>query len=178
MFKQDALARQERRAFFERRIAQAQAYWRASQLEQALEACEHALLLVPADEEALRLRRQLRHDLGYRDGTVSLLANEAAARYEVRLEEEKLTIQRLLHQAKAAEASGDWESARRGYERALFIFKSSTFRENREIAALRAGADDAYRSLNREQAAAEKAARERATAEALREIARQDEQDR
>ena len=147
VFEQDTLARQEQRAFFERRFAQAETYWRASELEQALEACEHALLLAPVDEAALRLRQQIRHDLGYRDGTVSLIANEAAGRYEVRIEEEKLTIRRLLHQAETAKASGDWKGARRSYERALFILKSSSFRANSEIAALRGGAEDAHRNL-------------------------------
>ena len=147
VFEQDTLARQEQRAFFERRFAQADAYWRASELEQALEACEHALLLAPADEGALRLRQQIRHDLGYRDGTVSLIANEAAARYEVRIEEEKLTIRRLLHQAETAKASGDWKAARRGYERALFILRSSSFRANSEFSALRSGADSALREI-------------------------------
>ena len=178
IFEQESLARQERRAFFERRFTQAQAYWRAGQLDESLEACEHALLLVPTDERARRLRQQLRHDLGYRDGTVALIANEAEATYEVRLEEEKLTIQRFLQRAEKAKATGDWGVARRNYERALFMLRSSRFREDSEISALRGGADDDFRNLRREEAAAERAARERATADALREIARQEREDR
>ena len=132
LLQEETLARQEQRLLFQRRLEHAEAFYRAGELAQALEACEHALLLAPTNETARVLRQRIRYDQGHRDAAVSLIANEAAARAEIRLEEEKVAVRRLLHAAEKAKQNGDWQGARRAYERALFILSTSKFAQNAE----------------------------------------------
>jgi len=172
------LAEQEKAVFFQRRFAQAQALWRAQRLEEALEATEHALMLKPGDEQARQLRDRLRHDLGYRDGSVNTLLNDEADRYEATLDEERLVLQRLLVQAEKKKRNGNWDGARDDYERALFVLRTSKFREHDDYRTIWTEATRRANRLGEERAAAEKSQRDRKAAEALRELERQDRDDR
>jgi len=172
------LAQQEKDVLFRRRLYQAKALWKAHRLQEALEAADHALLLRPADKEATRFRDLLRRDLGLRDGSVRVLVDEEAARYEARLEEERLSVQRLVAAAEKSKASGNWDEARRDYERALFILRTSRYRENDDYRALRERAARSASNLERQRDSAEKSRRERETAAALREIERQERDER
>ena len=167
------LEQQERAVLFERRFAQAKALWRAQRTQEALEATEHALLLRPGDAEATAFRDNLKRDLGYRSGSVSVLATEEAARYAANLEEERLSVQRLLARAEQNKQSGHWDEARRNYEAALFVLRTSRFRDDESYRGLARDATQRAERLTDERDASEKARRERETAAALREIDRQ-----
>jgi len=154
------LEQQERAVLFRRRFAQAKALWKAQRLEEALEATEHALLLQPGNEEAKAFRDELRHDLGYRDGSVRILAAEEAARYAALVEEERLSVERLIARAARHKQSGNWDQARRDYEAALFVLRTSRFRENDAYRALLHETIQRASGLADERASAEKARRE------------------
>lgn len=172
------LEQQEREILFQRRFAQAEALWRAQRSEQALEAVEHALLLRPGEPDASALRDTLRHDLGYRSGSVSVLARDEADRYAARLEEERLSVERLLARAERNKESGDWDEARRSYDAALFVLRTSRFRDDESYSRLAQDARKRARALTEERNVEEKARRERETAAALGEIERQEQNSR
>jgi hypothetical protein len=132
------------------------------------------LTLRPTSEKALALRDRVRSDLGHRDADVRIVAADEAVRTSVRLEEERLSVQRLLAKAERAKREGNWDEARRSYEAALFILRTSRFREHADYAKLRTAAAKQAQKLRDERVAAEKAEKDRATAEALKEIERQD----
>jgi len=172
------LEQQEREILFQRRFAQAKALWRAQRSEEALEAVDHALLLRPGEPDATAFRDTLRHDLGYRAGSVGVLATEEAARYAARLEEERLSVERLLARAERNKRGGNWDEARRNYEAALFVLRTSRFRDDESYSRLAEDARKRARALAEERNAEEKARRERETAAALREIERQEQNSR
>jgi len=172
------LAEQEKAVLFQRRFAQAETFWRAQRLEEALEAVEHALMLKPGDEQARRLRERLRHDLGYRDGSVNTLLDDEAARYAATLDEERLVVLRLLAHAEKQKRSGNWDGARDDYERALFVLRTSKYREHEAYRTVWTEATRRANRLAEERATAEKSQRDKKGAEALRELERQDRSDR
>ena len=173
-----ALAEQEKAVLFQRRFAQAEAFWRAQRLEEALESVEHALMLKPGDEQARRFRERLRHDLGYRDGSVNTLLNDEAARYAATLDEERLVVLRLLAQAEKKKRGGDWDGARDDYERALFVLRTSKYREHEAYRTVWTEATRRANRLAEERATAEKSQRDKKAAAALREAERQDRDNR
>jgi tetratricopeptide (TPR) repeat protein len=107
-----------------------------SELSLAQESIRRALALRPDDPEYRALELAIGVDMAERPATVALIAQEAAAREAVRREEELLTVRRLLTDAARAEERQDWEGARRAYERALFVLRTSRFREEDEYRAV------------------------------------------
>jgi len=172
------LDQQEQAVLFERYLLLATMLRRDFMLVKAVMAVERALLLRPGDPEATALLETLRRDMGHRSGSVSVLARDEAARYAVRLEEERLSVERLLARAERDKQSGNWDEARRNYEAALFVLRTSRFRDDKSYSRLAEDARTRARALADDRNADEKARRERETAAALREIERQEQNSR
>ena len=137
------------------------------ELADAREMIYRALALAPDVEEYRSLERNISVQLGDRTATVEMVANEAAARAAVRREEELLTVRRLLAEAERAKELGRWEEAKRAYERALFVIRTSRFREDAAFRKLAAPLEADRKRLPDERAEAERRRRD----EALKELA-------
>ena len=105
------LDQQEQAVLFERYLLLARMLRRDFVLDKAVLAVERALLLRPGDPDATALLETLRLDMGHRSGSVSVLARDEVARYAVRLEEERLSVERLLARAERDKQSGNWDEA-------------------------------------------------------------------
>jgi hypothetical protein len=91
------------------------------ELDVALREVESALRYKPNSEEALRLRADIRRNLGDRAGEVETVIQDAWEARQVRAEERRVTVRRKLAEAKRALEVQDYDRARRAYESVLFI---------------------------------------------------------
>jgi len=91
------------------------------ELEVALREVESALRYKPKSEEALRLRADIRRNLGDRAGEVETVIEDAWEARQVRSEERKVTVRRKLAEAERAMEVENYDRARRAYESVLFI---------------------------------------------------------
>ena len=91
------------------------------ELEVALREVGSALRYKPKSEEALRLRADIRRNLGDRAGEVETVIEDAWEARQVRSEERKVTVRRKLAEAERAMEVADYDRARRAYESVLFI---------------------------------------------------------
>jgi len=87
-------------------------------------------------------------------------------------------VERLLARAEKNKRNGNWDEARRNYEAALFVLRTSRFRADEDYVRLSQDAASRAKALAAEQRAQDKLRRERETAEALREIERQEQNSR
>ena len=175
---QKELEQQYGAIMYDRRYEQAKQLRGSGQLQQALAAVEDALNF-KRTEEAERLRDDIRRDLGMRGGEVGTIASEEVERYKVRLEEQKVTVRKLLSQAKQDMDAQNWDGARRKYENASFIVTTSRFAPmggDAELTSLGEDAKTGLAELDRLQAQATAEQDARDTREALAELARQEEQ--
>lgn len=172
------LERQYGAVMYDKRYEQARQLRRSGQLQQALAAVEDALNHKRTGE-AEKLRDSIRRDLGIRGGEVGTIASEEVERYKVRLEEQKVTVRKLLSEASQGMDAQNWDGARRAYENASFIVTTSRFAPmggDSELTGLGEDAKTGLAELDRvqSQATAEQDARD--TREALAELAKQEEQ--
>jgi len=131
-----------------------------SELSLARDAIRRALSIRPDDPEYRALELAIGVDMAERPATVALIAQEAAAREAVRREEELVTIRRLLAEAERAKEREDWEGARRAYERALFVLRTSRFREDDDFRAISGPAAGGLGGIPDARAEAERRQRE------------------
>ena len=108
-----------------KRMEEARQHLKAGNPPKALEAVEAALRHDPTSEEAMTLRADVQRMLGERAGEVRTVIDDQAEAYRVKLDEQKVTVRRLLADAEAASAATDWNRARRAYENAAFIVTTS-----------------------------------------------------
>jgi len=108
----------------------------------AREAIDRAIRLDPGNDAYREVKTVIDVELGDRNATASYVAREAAEREAARREEELVAVRRLLHEAETAKRIGDWEEAKRAYERALFVLRTSRYREDEEFGALSGPARD------------------------------------
>ena len=121
------------------------------ELEVALREVESALRYKPKSEEALRLRADIRRNLGDRAGEVETVIEDAWEARQVRSEERKVTVRRKLAEAERAMEVADHDRARRAYESVLFIVDvaRSDGDFDRELAKISAEAKVSLEKLER-----------------------------
>jgi tetratricopeptide (TPR) repeat protein len=110
-----------KRVVVARHLALAKEYRDASELEKALEHADQAQMLDPSSEEARRLKLELQRMTGQRSGEVTTMLEDEWLAKQAREEQRVLEAQRVLAEAREAEAAGDFERARTLYKRAAFL---------------------------------------------------------
>ncbi|MHC4547203.1 MAG: hypothetical protein ACYTEZ_00365 [Planctomycetota bacterium] len=140
----------------------------ALELETALSEIEKALNFSPTAEQALTLRSEILRMMGDRAGETRTVIEDQYEAFQVKRQEQKVTVRRKLADGQAAMEARDFDEARRGYESAVFIVTSA------ELSPL--GTDEELKDLAREAEAGLKEL-ERLEAEVSAEQERQDTED-
>ncbi len=151
---------------------------KALQLPQALESVNTALSYNPTSGEALTLRSEIQRMMGDRAGEVRTVVDDQYDSYLVKLDEQKVSVRRLLADAESAMGSQNWAAARRAYENASFIVttsKLSPLGEDNELAQLGEKAESGLRELDRVVATAQAEQERRDTEAALMRVAEEEE---
>ena len=164
---------------FEKRFEQARRFQKGMQLQDALQAVDDALTYKPYAEDALSLRAEIQRQLGQRAGDVRTVVNEHYEGYKAKLEEQKVTVRRWLDKGDQAMNAQDWDAARRAYENAAFIVTTAKYAPlggDDDLAELGARADSGLAEVRRTQAESDAVREKEDTAEALRQVA--DEQEK
>ncbi len=115
--------KQQSEVLYGKHLDTARRYYQASELERALREVEAALRYKPGSEEALRLRADLRRNMGDRAGEVETVLQDAWEARQVKAEERRVTVRRKLAEAERAMELEDYDRARRAYESVLFILE-------------------------------------------------------
>jgi tetratricopeptide (TPR) repeat protein len=163
---------------YEKQITQARQHLKAGETQKALEAVEAALQHNPTSAEAMTLRAEVQRMLGARGGEVRTVIDDQHEAYRVKLDEQKVTVRRLLSEGETASAAQNWEAARRAYENATFIVTTSRLSPiggDEELAALGEQAESGLRELERVQASERADVERRDTEQALVRVAEQEE---
>jgi general secretion pathway protein D len=152
----------------------ARKYRNALELDRALTELDNALGYQPTSAEALSLRNEVLRLLGDRAGETRTILDDKYAAAEVKKEEQKVTVRRLIAEGKQQMDAKSYDQASDSLERALFVVSSaklSPLGTDDELTKLGSEAEAAKKELERRIAQAE-ADQERAdTARALKQVA-------
>jgi general secretion pathway protein D len=163
---------------YRRLYDQAQALRDAQEYERALETVQEALRYNPTADEAITLRNEIQLMLGNRAGESRTILDDHWEAFKAKQEEQKVAVRAYLAKAERARTAGDFEAAKRSYERAVFIVTTSKYAplgEDDEIVSLGQQAESGLADIER-KAAEVAAEREREdTAAALLRVAEEEE---
>jgi hypothetical protein len=143
--------KQQSEVLYRKHLDTARRYRDAFELDLALREVEAALRFRPQSEDALRLRADLRRNMGDRAGETETVLRDAWEARQVRAEERRVTVRRKLAEAQRALEIEDYNRARRAYESVLFILDVAR-REgdfDREMAEIDAEAKGRLEELRR-----------------------------
>ncbi len=146
----------------------------ALELDRALAEADNALGYRPSSEEALKLRSEIQRLLGDRAGETRTVLDDQYEAFEVKRDEQKVTVRRLLLDGRQEMEAKSYEQADQSYERALFIVstaKLSPLGMDAELAKLGAEAEAGKRELERRMAEADADQERKDTAAALKRVA-------
>jgi general secretion pathway protein D len=149
------------------------------ELNEALAEIEKALGYEPTSEPALSLRAEIMRLMGDRAGETRTYIEDQYEGFRVKRVEQKLTVRRRLGEARSAAEVQEFGEARRAYEQASFIVNSaklSPLGGDTELNELGAEAERGLRELERLDAQAQAEQQRRDTEDALRQVARAEEE--
>ncbi|MEM8883913.1 MAG: hypothetical protein AAGD14_07590 [Planctomycetota bacterium] len=170
-----AQANREAELVLARRFAEAaRRHLDASELLQARQYMSRACQLDPKNEEYRQQLNWIEVNLGDRRASVTMTARQEVDRIEARREEELVTVRRFLAAAEKAQAERRWDDARQAYERALFVVRTSRFRDDAAFAGAPERIERDLEALQRRKVEEERRLQAEATAAALAEIERRD----
>ena len=104
-----------------RHLALAKQYRDALEIDKALQHVDQALLIEPSSEPARTLKLELQRMTGQRSGEVSTMLEDEWLAMQAREEQRIVETQRLLSEARTAEAAGDLDRAAELYKRAAYL---------------------------------------------------------
>jgi general secretion pathway protein D len=148
-------------------------------LGEALTEVEKALGYEPTAEQAIQLRAEIMRLMGDRAGESTTLMEDEYEAFQVKRVEQKLTVRRKLGEARNAADVQEFKEARRAYEEASFIVHSarlSPLGSDAELNELGAEAERGLSELERAEAEAQAEQQRRDTEDALRIVARAEEE--
>jgi tetratricopeptide (TPR) repeat protein len=105
------LEQQKRQVLVEQHLANARAFVAEARLQEAEEELVRALSLEPTNLEATQLLNEVSAMLGKRPGEVGTIAQDMAARYQVRVQQMQAQANESLAAGKQYLAAGDYERA-------------------------------------------------------------------
>ena len=146
----------------------------ALELENALTEVEKALNFHPTSDEALSLRSEVLRMMGDRAGETQTVIEDQYEAYQVKRQEQKVTVRRKLADAQASLGARDFPEARRSYESAVFIVTSaklSPLGTDDELAELGRQAEAGLKDLEQREAEAQADQERQDTEAALRRVA-------
>jgi general secretion pathway protein D len=149
-------------------------YRNGLELENALREVDNALNYRPAEDEAVRLRSEILRLMGDRAGETRTVIDDQYESFQVKREEQKVSVRRLIAEGQQAIAAKDYDMAQGAYERALFIVSSaklSPLGMDDELAQLGAEAEAGKKDLERRLAEADAEQERKDTEAALRQVA-------
>ncbi|MHC4135431.1 MAG: hypothetical protein ACYS0K_10630, partial [Planctomycetota bacterium] len=168
------VAREFDSVMYNRHFTTAKRFRDALELENALTAVERALNFRPTSDEALSLRSEVLRMMGDRAGETRTVIEDQYEAYQVKRQEQKVTVRRKLADAKGSVEARDYPEARRSYESAVFIVTSaklSPLGTDNELADLGRQAEAGLKDLERREAAAQAELERQDTEAALRRVA-------
>ncbi len=172
------LAKEFEDTMYKRHIENARTFMKMKDFKSAKAEVDRALNYRPESSEAQGIRGEILRLGGERAGDVRTVVDDAWESWKVKLDEQKVTVRRLLGEGKAAMDANNYEAARRAYEDASFIVttgKISPLGGDDELAQLGAEADSGLRELTRLETDEAAKQAEADTREALEEVAKQEE---
>ncbi|HEX5138010.1 MAG TPA: hypothetical protein VFY93_13625 [Planctomycetota bacterium] len=152
----------------------ARQYRNALELDKALAEVDHALGYKPSSEDASRLRAEVMRLMGDRAGETRTVIDDQWEAANVKREEQKVTVRRLIGEGKQSMEGGNFDAADESYERALFIVSSaklSPLGMDDQLAQLGSEAEAGKKELERRMAEAQAAQEKKDTAAALKQVA-------
>ncbi len=152
----------------------ARQYRNALELDRALAEVDHALGYRPSSDEASRLRGEILRLMGDRAGETRTVIDDQFEAFNVKREEQKVTVRRLIGEGRQAMEAKSYDAADESFERALFIVSSaklSPLGMDDQLAQLGSEAEAGKKELERRMAEAEAEQERRDTAAALKQVA-------
>ena len=146
----------------------------ALELDRALAEVDNALGYRPSSDEAGKLRAEILRLLGDRAGETRTVIDDQYEAFQVKREEQKVTVRRLIGEGKQALEAKSYDQADEAYERALFIVgsaKLSPLGMDEELGKLGAEAEAGKKDLERRVAQAEAEQERLDTKAALKQVA-------
>ncbi|MHC4162910.1 MAG: hypothetical protein ACYTDU_03565 [Planctomycetota bacterium] len=159
---------------YNRHFTTAKRFRDALELENALTAVERALNFRPTSDEALSLRSEVLRMMGDRAGETRTVIEDQYEAYQVKRQEQKVTVRRKLADAQDSLEARNFPEARRAYESAVFIVTSaklSPLGTDDELAELGRQAEAGQKDLERREAEAQADQERQDTEAALRRVA-------
>jgi tetratricopeptide (TPR) repeat protein len=159
---------------YNRHFTTAKRFRDALELENALTEVEKALNFNPTSDEALSLRSEVLRMMGDRAGETRTVIEDQYEAYQVKRQEQKITVRRKLADAQTSMEERNFPEARRSYESAVFIVTSaklSPLGTDDELAQLGKQAETGLKDLEQREADALAEQERQDTAEALRKVA-------
>jgi len=176
----EASVRKEYEAvMYERYLTLAKQHRDALDLETALDDVSKALDYRPTADDAIRLRDEILRMMGKRAGETRTVIDDQYEAYQVKRQEQTVTVQKKLAEARAAMDAGDFDKASRDYGAAIFIVTSaklSPLGTDEELVSLGSQAEAGQKELERRQAEARAEQEKRDTEAALKQVAEIEEQ--
>jgi len=152
----------------------AREYRNALELDRALAEVDNALGYRPTSVEASQLRAEIQRLLGNRGGETRTVLDDQTQAFELKREEQKVTVRHLLGEAKQQTEARSYDLADQSYERALFIVSSaklSPLGMDDDLAKLGVEAEAGMRELERLRAQDDADRERKDTAAALKRVA-------
>ncbi len=152
----------------------AREYRNALELDRALAEVDNALGYRPSSDEALKLRAEVQRLLGDRAGETRTVIDDQYEAFNVKREEQKVTVRRLIAEGKQEMDARNYEAADESYERALFIVSSaklSPLGMDEDLSRLGTEAEAGKKELERRMAEADAEQERKDTATALKQVA-------
>jgi general secretion pathway protein D len=156
----------------------AREYRNALELDRALGEVDNALGYRPSSDDALKLRAEIMRLLGDRAGETRTVIDDQYEASEVKREEQKVTVRRLIAEGKQAMEAKSYEQSDESYERALFIVSSaklSPLGMDDDLSTLGSEAEAGKKELERRMAQADAEQERRDTQRALKQVAEAEE---